>query len=102
MAALSPDKMLVTSKHSLGPVLGHERSHAQVGDAWLEKQLKAAGKTKEQLAQTLWEKNWTAVAELCDDSFEEHVLPIPSDMTGLHLHGLNVNGREFDTQAQPV
>jgi tRNA ligase len=54
------------------------------------------------LAQTLWEKNWTAVAELCDDSFEEHVLPIPSEMTGLHLHGLNVNGREFNTQAQPV
>ena len=23
-------------------------------------------------------------------------------MTGLHLHGLNVNGREFNTQAQPV
>ena len=41
------------------------------------------------------------MAELCDDSFEEHVLPIPSDLTGLHLHGLNVNGREFNTQAQP-
>ena len=42
------------------------------------------------------------MAELCDDSFEEHVLPIPSEMTGLHLHGLNLNGREFNTQAQPV
>ena len=41
------------------------------------------------------------MAELCDDSFEEHVLSIPSELTGLHLHGLNVNGREFNTQAQP-
>ena len=92
----------MTSKHSLGPILGLEHSHAQVGEAWLEEHLAAAGKTKEQLAQTLWENSWTAVAELCDDSFEEHVLPISSEMTGLHLHGLNVNGREFNTQAQPV
>ena len=82
--------------------MGQERSHAQVGEEWLERHLATAGKTKEQLAQKLWEKSWTAVAELCDDSFEEHVLPIPSEMTGLHLHGLNVNGREFNTLAQPV
>lgn len=29
--------------------------------------------------------------QLCDDSFEEHVLPYPSHLTGLHLHGLNHN-----------
>ena len=102
MSALSPEKLLVTSKHSLGPVAGAEESHAQVGERWLNTHLEQAGKTREQLAATLWKNNWTAVAELCDDSFEEHVLPIPSDMTGLHLHGLNVNVGEFNTQAQPI
>jgi tRNA ligase len=29
--------------------------------------------------------------QLCDDSFEEHVLAYPSHLTGLHLHGLNTN-----------
>lgn len=102
IAALSSDKLLITSKHSLGPVAGVEESHAQVGERWLLQHLEKAGKTPEQLAQTLWEKQWTAVAELCDDSFEEHVLPIPIDMTGLHLHGLNVNTKDFNTQAQPI
>lgn len=102
MAALSPDKLLITSKHSLGPVAGADESHAQVGERWLMKHLEDAGKTPEQLAAYLWEKQWTAVAELCDDSFEEHVLPISRDMTGLHLHGLNANSGDFNTQAQPV
>ena len=93
---------MITSKHSLGPVAGAIESHAQVGERWLEEHLRAAGKTKEQLAATLWEKNWTAVAELCDDSFEEHVLATAKEMTGLHLHGLNLNVGEFCTQAQPV
>jgi tRNA ligase len=102
IAALSPDKLLVTSKHSVGPVAGSDESHAQVGERWLENHLKASGKTKEQLAARLWEKSWTAVAELCDDSFEEHVLATAKNMTGLHLHGLNLNVGEFNTQPQPV
>lgn len=102
IAALSPDKLLVTSKHSLGPVVGSPESHAQVGERWLENHLKASGKTREQLAARLWEKRWTAVAELCDDSFEEHVLAISKNMTGLHLHGLNLNVGDFNTEAQPV
>ncbi|KAG8799950.1 hypothetical protein FRC16_004045 [Serendipita sp. 398] len=102
IAALSPDKLLITSKHSLGPVQGAEESHAQVGERWLNWHLKDSGKTREQLAARLWEKNWTAVAELCDDSFEEHVLPIIVNMTGLHLHGINENKGAFNTQPQPV
>ncbi|TBU57142.1 RNA ligase-domain-containing protein [Dichomitus squalens] len=104
IAALTPTKLLVTSKHSLGPSPGSSgaESHAQVGERWLRKHLAAAGKTEEQLAQTLWEKNWTAVAELCDDSFEEHVLPISAEKTGLHLHGLNACTGAFQTQPQPV
>lgn len=35
--------------------------------------------------------------QLCDDSFEEHVLGYPQEKTGLHLHGLNVSTKEFKT-----
>lgn len=67
IAALTPTKLVVTSKHSLG---GQKEggsgpgSHAQVGEQWLRKHLAAAGKTEEQLAKTLWDKQWTAVAEV--------------------------------------
>ncbi|KAI0777806.1 RNA ligase-domain-containing protein [Trametes elegans] len=103
IAALTPTKLLVTSKHSLGPAPNaNGESHAQVGERWLRKHLAAASKTEEQLARTLWQKNWTAVAELCDDSFEEHVLPYGPEKTGLHLHGLNACTRRFATQPQDV
>ena len=115
VAALSPTKLLVTSKHSLGP-------HAQAGERWLHQHLERAGKTTEQLAETLWAKNWTVAAEvrrshihtglifffyltgpqLCDDSFEEHVLPYSAEKTGLHLHGINECSRHFRTQPTAV
>ncbi|TCD71017.1 hypothetical protein EIP91_000515 [Steccherinum ochraceum] len=103
VAALTPKKLVVTSKHSLGNLTGTAtESHAMVGARWLKKHLADAGKTEEQLAKHLWDKNWTAVAELCDDSFEEHVLPYSKDKTGLHLHGINSCTKEFHTQLQPV
>lgn len=101
IAALTPTKLLVTSKHSLGSREGGE-SHANVGERWLRKHLADAGKTEEQLAQVLWEKKWTAVAELCDDSFEEHVLPYSKEQTGLHLHGLNESRADFRTMQQDM
>ena len=64
IAALSPSKLLVTSKHSIGSVQGVLESHAQVGERWLRCHLEQVGKTTEQLAEVLWEKNWTAVAEV--------------------------------------
>ncbi|EMD34614.1 hypothetical protein CERSUDRAFT_116777 [Gelatoporia subvermispora B] len=101
IAALTPEKLLVTSKHSLGPAAGGtSRSHAEVGEGWLRKLLAKKGKTEAQLASVLWEKNWTAVAELCDDSFEEHVLPYAPEKTGLHLHGLNECTKAFKTMDQ--
>jgi tRNA ligase len=36
-------------------------------------------------------------AQLCDDNFEEHVLPYPPHLSGLHLHGLNLNTGNFHT-----
>ncbi|CAE6464431.1 hypothetical protein ACGC1H_006065 [Rhizoctonia solani] len=97
MGALTPTELIVTSKHSLGEVEGASVSHAQKGEEWLETHLKTAGKTKAEFAKTLFERNLTAVAELCDDSFEEHVLPYSKEMTGLHLHGLNERRVEFST-----
>jgi tRNA ligase len=41
-------------------------------------------------------------SQLCDDSFEEHVLGYPPEKTGLHLHGLNVRSKEFKTMATEV
>ncbi|KAF8162123.1 RNA ligase [Pholiota molesta] len=97
IAALTPEKLLITSKHSLGPVAGQPLSHAQAGEMWLRKYLTKLGKEEKDLAGVLWEKNWTAIAELCDDDFEEHVLGYPPEKTGLHLHGLNVRSKEFET-----
>ncbi|KAF5322963.1 hypothetical protein D9611_009320 [Ephemerocybe angulata] len=106
IAAVTPEKLVVTSKHSLGnadEVLGPKGngkapvSHAGVGRRWLGRYLEAKGRTEADLAQVLWDNRWTAVAELCDDSFEEHVLPYPPSKTGLHLHGLNVSSGPFET-----
>ncbi|PCH44649.1 hypothetical protein WOLCODRAFT_139122 [Wolfiporia cocos MD-104 SS10] len=105
IAALTPSQLVITSKHALGPAKGEEKekgSHAEAGERWLRKHLSDVGKTEKELASTLWEKNWTAIAELCDDSFEEHVLPYGPDKTGLHLHGLNACSRAFATQPQDV
>ncbi|KAJ7359383.1 RNA ligase [Mycena albidolilacea] len=105
IAALTPDKLLVTSKHSLGPAKAGEGklSHADAGEVWLRRYLAQNGRTEADLARVLWEKNWTAVAELCDDSFEEHVLPYPPELTGLHLHGLNTSTlSSFTTQPHSV
>ncbi|KAF9496652.1 RNA ligase [Pleurotus eryngii] len=100
IAALTPTQVVVTSKHSLGPVEGVTYSHAQMGEIWLRKYLEEKGRTEEEFAKVLWERNWTAILELCDDSFEEHVLPYPPHLTGLHLHGLNKASASFNTEDQ--
>ncbi|KAJ7177003.1 RNA ligase [Mycena filopes] len=119
IAALTLTQLLVTSKHSIGSTPGQSISHAQAGEGWLRKYLEQKGKTEADLAGVLWENSWTAVAEvhtfhvvlpflqsltapqLCDDSFEEHVLPYPPHLTGLHLHGLNTSTTTFHTLPQP-
>jgi tRNA ligase len=64
IAALTPTKLLITSKHSIGPVSGVEVSHAEVGEKWLRKYLENKGKTEADLATRLWESNLTAIAEV--------------------------------------
>lgn len=94
---------------------GVSETHSEVGHRWLKKHLKEKGKTEEQLASRLWDKQWTAIAEvcdaykqakgleltitsqLCDDSFEEHILPYSAEKSGLHLHGINETSKGFHT-----
>jgi len=105
IAAITPLHLIVTSKHSIGSnynsnysqdsaataTVTQTVSHSERGEYWLLKHLQSVGKTRQELAKELWDSNLTAVAELCDDSFEEHVLPYRKEETGLHLHGLNLN-----------
>ncbi|GAC98967.1 hypothetical protein PHSY_006564 [Pseudozyma hubeiensis SY62] len=98
ISSLSPTQLVVTSKHSLGSIEGTETTHAEKGYEWLRKHLASVGRTEQELAKELWERNETAAFELCDDSFEEHVLAYDESRSGLHLHGLNSNAVKFSTR----
>ncbi|KAI9661448.1 MAG: hypothetical protein M1831_002970 [Alyxoria varia] len=97
IAGLDDQTLLITSKHSTGPRTDNSANHAAAGEAWIEKQLAAIGRTKADMARKLRSMNATAVAELCDDEFEEHVLRYDPDTAGLYLHGINLNLPEFAT-----
>lgn len=97
IAGLDDQTLLVTSKHSTGPRDNDSANHALAGEGWLDKQLAAKGRTRADLAKRLRDLNVTAVAELCDDEFEEHVLEYKPDVAGLYLHGMNLNLPEFAT-----
>lgn len=101
MSGLEDDTLLVCSKHSTGARADVEQSHAMTGEKWVKRHLESVGKTTHDLARALRQMNVTAVAELCDDEFEEHVLEYPPEMAGLYLHGLNFNLPEFATLSGP-
>ncbi|PKI82728.1 hypothetical protein MVES_003558 [Malassezia vespertilionis] len=100
VAALTQERLVVTSKHAIGNRAAEEEkmSHAEMGRVWLQRHLARSGRSEAQLARELWDRDETAVMELCDDEFEEHVLRYPQDRTGLHLHGLNANAVDFATR----
>ncbi len=97
IGGLEGDRLLVCSKHSTGARQDTDLSHAIAGEKWVDKQLSAVGRTREDLARELRKRNATAVAELCDDSFEEHVLAYDQKSAGMYLHGVNLNLPEFAT-----
>ncbi|KAF4962077.1 hypothetical protein FSARC_9811 [Fusarium sarcochroum] len=97
IAGLEDDTLIVCSKHSTGDRDDIQVSHASAGEKRLEQQLAAVGKTKADLARELRKRNVTAVAELCDDKFEEHILAYGPDKAGLYLHGINLNLPQFAT-----
>ena len=102
LSGLEGDLLLVCSKHSTGARQDTDVSHALAGERWVEKHLAAVGKTKHDLAKELRKRNATAVAELCDDSFEEHVLAYDEKSAGLYLHGINLNLPDFATYSGPL
>ncbi|KNE64239.1 hypothetical protein AMAG_09276 [Allomyces macrogynus ATCC 38327] len=89
IAAVSATEVVVTSKHSLASM------HAAKGAEWLDTHLAAKGLKRADFAAFLYAIKCTAVFELTDDAFEEHVLPYPPEMSGLWLHGLNYNTVEW-------
>ena len=97
ISGLEDGNLLVCSKHSTGAREDVNLSHAVAGERWIERHLASVGKTREDLAYELRDRNVTAVAELCDDSFEEHVLEYGEDTAGLYLHGINLNVPDFAT-----
>ncbi|KAI1133158.1 fungal tRNA ligase adenylyltransferase [Nemania abortiva] len=97
ISGLEDGTLLVCSKHSTGDRSDVEVSHASAGERWVDQQLATLGKTREDFARELRRRNVTAVAELCDDDFEEHILAYGPDKAGLYLHGINVNIPEFMT-----
>lgn len=99
ISALEDDTLLVCSKHSTGVRADTDLSHAQAGERWVERHVATVGKTAKDLARTLRQMNVTAVGELCDDNFEEHVLAYDEAAAGIYLHGLNYNQPEFATMS---
>jgi tRNA ligase len=101
ISGLHDGSLLVCSKHSTGPRADTDLSHAVAGERWIDRQLQLIGKTRQDLARELRQRNATAVAELCDDDFEEHILQYGKDKAGLYLHGINVNIPELMTYPGP-
>lgn len=101
MSGLEDGTLLVCSKHSTGARSDIAQSHAVVGEKWIKRHVESVGKTTRDLAKALRAMNATAVGELCDDEFEEHVLEYPPERAGLYLHGINFNLPEFATLSGP-
>lgn len=96
MSGLEDDTLLVCSKHSTGVREGGV-SHAKAGEEWIERHVASVGKSTKDLARELRRMNVTAIGELCDDSFEEHVLAYNETVAGIYLHGINFNLPQFAT-----
>ena len=101
ISGLEDGTLLVCSKHSTGARGDVDVSHAQAGERWVERHVSSVGKSVRDLAQELRRINATAVGELCDDSFEEHVLAYDQSIAGIYLHGLNFNVPYFATLSGP-
>ncbi len=76
LASAVDGTLLVTSKHSI-------QQHAEMGRKWILKHLAAKSKTELALVDFLQKHNITAVFELVDPDFEEHVISYPSEQHGL-------------------
>ncbi|KAM3159903.1 tRNA ligase [Lachancea thermotolerans] len=97
VSGLEDGSLVVCSKHSTGERDDTDRNHSMAGENFLKRQLESYGLEPRELGLALFNMNATAVAEYCDDSFEEHILEYTKDAAGLYLHGININKRVFQT-----
>ncbi|KAG0668035.1 hypothetical protein C6P45_005125 [Maudiozyma exigua] len=97
ISALEDGTIVVCSKHSTGARDDVDRNHAIAGQDFLMKQFEERSIDPKVFAKELYNRNLTAIAEYCDDEFEEHILEYNSKSRGLYLHGLNLNEPEFKT-----
>lgn len=97
IGGLEDGLLVVCSKHHTGHLEGKSK-HFDYGEKAVHQQLKDCGLDPLELARELYRLNMTAVCELCDDRFEEHILEYPPELSGLYLHGLNHNSRDFATE----
>ncbi|KAG7893424.1 hypothetical protein KL908_003157 [Ogataea polymorpha] len=102
ISGLEDGTLVVCSKHSTGYRDDLTRNHALAAQASLKRQLEKNDIDSTELATTLHQLGITAVAEYCDDSFEEHILEYTQEKAGLYLHGLNYNTRSFKTCSMDV
>ncbi|KAI9319068.1 RNA ligase-domain-containing protein [Dichotomocladium elegans] len=91
IAAVDDSTVIVTSKHTIPNPHDDHTHHGGVGYRWLLKHLDSVGLKEADLASWLFQHNVTLVAELCDDQFEEHIIPYAPKESGLYLHGINYN-----------
>ncbi|CCH60093.1 hypothetical protein TBLA_0C02880 [Henningerozyma blattae CBS 6284] len=97
ISGLEDGSLVVCSKHSTGPRDDVNKNHAEAGELKLVEQLEKIKIDPKTLGAKLYENDITAVAEYCDDSFEEHILAYKDDSAGLYLHGINLNKPNFET-----
>ncbi|KAJ3411002.1 hypothetical protein HDV05_002910 [Chytridiales sp. JEL 0842] len=101
--------LIVTSKHALNAPIANPNTaqtnggrigfskHAAKGEEWITKHFKEHGKNLEDLVSELQTHKITAIFELADDDFEEHILEYPPGSRGLYLHGITHNTPEFNS-----
>ncbi|CAO3648332.1 unnamed protein product [Cunninghamella echinulata] len=97
ITATTPTDLVATSKHSIPEPKNNPESHGGIGYEWLLKQLNQVNCKPHTLASWIYDHRVTLICELCDDSFEEHVVPYSEKESGLYLHGINYNTTSFHT-----
>lgn len=97
ISGLEDGTLIVTSKNSTGPRedVPDSQNHSYIANKRVQQTLTLAGHTEKELANDLYKLGATLVGELCDDNFEEHILPYNGDKAGIYIHGLNVNCPKF-------
>ncbi|CAO3630588.1 unnamed protein product [Cunninghamella blakesleeana] len=97
ISATTPNDLVATSKHTIPEPKDNPTNHGGIGYRWLLKQLSNVNIEPQVLADWLYHQRITLVCELCDDNFEEHIVPYSEKESGLYLHGINYNTTSFHT-----